>query len=322
MDHSGYNPWLHRIAVLTACLALLPILMGALVTTKDAGMAFPDWPNSDGHNMLSYPWLKSAGAKFLEHGHRLAGILIGIASIALAVAAVRLEKRAWVKWLACGVLLAVITQGILGGQRVLLDQRGLAFVHGSFAALVLALMASVAVVTSRNWNIASPGSGNQRSGNLGRLKLLALITCGCVFIQYMLGGLLRHQGRVLFEHLGFAFVAAVMVIWLAMAAAALGSAWLRGPAISLAVLTIMQLALGAGAWVTKFGFDGRVAVYGSLEQDVMRTAHVMCGMLLFVTCVVLTVRIARLQRLSTLNSVFTADVRALDLSLPWVGGAR
>jgi cytochrome c oxidase assembly protein subunit 15 len=294
VNHTGYHPWLHRIAVLTACLALLPVLMGALVTTKDAGMAFPDWPNSDGHNMLLYPWLKSAGAKFLEHGHRLAGILIGVASIALAVTAWRLEPRRWVKWLACGVLVAVISQGILGGQRVLLDERGLAFVHGSFAALVLALMASVAVVTSRNWHVMTPCHAS-----LTRLKALALVTCGCVFIQYVLGGLLRHQGRVLFEHLGFAFVAASMVIWLAMAATASGNAWLRRPAICLAVLTIGQLALGAGAWITKYGFDGRVAVYGSLEQDVTRTAHVLCGMLLFVTSVVLTVRIARLQRLSS-----------------------
>jgi heme A synthase len=90
-----------------------------------------------------------------------------------------------------------------------------------------------------------------------------------------------------------------MVIWLAMAAATSGNAWLRRPAIGLAVLTIVQLALGAGAWVTKYGFDGRVAVYGSLEQDITRTAHVLCGMLLFVTSVVLTVRIARLQRVST-----------------------
>jgi cytochrome c oxidase assembly protein subunit 15 len=311
VDHSDHHPWLHRIAVLTACLALLPILMGALVTTKDAGMAFPDWPSSDGHNMLLYPWLKSAGAKFLEHGHRLAGILIGIASIGLAVAAHRLEQRLWVRLLAYGVLVAVITQGILGGQRVLLDQRGLAFVHGSFAALVLALMASVAVITSRNWNM-TPFSRDETSEipaskmkgpksempGPRRLQLLALCTCGCVFIQYILGGLLRHQGKVLFEHLGFAIVAAVMVIWLAMAAVASGSAWLRGPAISLAALTIMQLALGAGAWITKFGFDDYVAVYGSLEQVTMRTAHVLCGMLLFATCVVLTVRIARLQRLS------------------------
>jgi len=318
VDHPTYNPWLHRIAVLTACLALLPILLGALVTTKDAGMAFADWPSSDGHNILLYPWLKSAGAKFLEHGHRLAGILIGMASIALAVAAAQLEPRVWVRRLAWSVLIAVISQGILGGQRVLLDQRGLAFVHGSFAALVLALMASVAVVTSRSWIVAAPCRAN-----LGRLKALALVTCGCVFIQYILGGLLRHQGRVLYEHLGFAFIAALMVIWLAMAAASFGNAWLRRPAIALAVLTIMQLALGAGAWVTKFGFDGRVAVYGSLEQDVTRTAHVLCGMLLFVTCVVLTVRIARLQRLSTGNAKFSVEATVpFELTVPLAGGAR
>src|SRR6478672_8800440 len=146
MSNNPATPWLHRLAVLTVSLALLPILMGALVTTKDAGMAFPDWPNSDGHNMLFYPWLKSAGAKFLEHGHRLAGIVIGLASIALVVVARRSEPRGWVRGLAYGVLTAVVAQGILGGQRVLLDERRLAFVHGSFAALVLALMATVAVV--------------------------------------------------------------------------------------------------------------------------------------------------------------------------------
>ena len=364
MDRPAYHPWLHRIAVLTACLALLPILMGALVTTKDAGMAFRDWPSSDGHNMLLYPWLKSAGAKFLEHGHRLAGILIGMASIALAVAAGRLERRLWVKCLAYAVLVAVITQGILGGQRVLLDQRGLAFVHGSFAALVLALMASVAVVTSRSWHMpfssddtSDTNPKRQRgtaltaslalrvsvSGDSGqfdekisdirnpksemprlrRLKLLALATCGCVFIQYILGGLLRHQGKVLYEHLGFAFVAALMVIWLAMVAVASGSTWLRRPAICLAALTIVQLALGAGAWVTKFGFENYVAVYGSNIQVVTRTAHVMCGILLFATCVVLTVRIARLQRLSSLGSAgFRADSASFELALPLAGGAR
>jgi cytochrome c oxidase assembly protein subunit 15 len=322
VDHSTHNPWLHRIAVLTACTALLPILMGALVTTKDAGMAFPDWPNSDGHNLLLYPWLKSAGAKFLEHGHRLAGIVIGMASIALAGVAFRQESRQWVRRLAYGVVLAVIAQGILGGQRVLLNERGLAFVHGSFAALVLALMATFAVVTSPRWHATPPCLGNPRSTNLRRLIVLAVITCGCVFVQYLLGGLLRHQGRVLYEHLGFAFVATVMVLWLAMAAAASGSAWLRGPSASLVVLTILQLALGAGAWITKFGYEGQVAVYGSLEQDVTRTAHVMCGMVLFVTCVVLTVRIARLHRLSNGNAIFSSDQSAFDLTLPLAGGAR
>ena len=54
-----YRPLLHWTAVVTACLSLLPISVGALVTTLDAGMAFADWPSSDGQNMLLYPWLES-----------------------------------------------------------------------------------------------------------------------------------------------------------------------------------------------------------------------------------------------------------------------
>jgi cytochrome c oxidase assembly protein subunit 15 len=287
---------LHRLAVLTACVALLPILVGALVTTKDAGMAFRDWPSSDGYNIFVYPWLESAGKKFMEHGHRLAGIMIGLTSMALAFFAFRYEPRAWVRWLAYGVLSSVLAQGILGGQRVLLDQRGLAFLHGSFAALVLALMVSVAVVTSSAWHCTSIQEVRQPPARLG---LLALATCGCVFAQYVLGGLLRHQGMALHAHLGFALVTTLMVVWFAMSAAASGIPWLRAPAGFLALLTIVQLALGAGAWVTKFGFEGYVAIYGSLLQDVLRTSHVLCGMLLFVTTVVLTVRIARLLWLSS-----------------------
>jgi cytochrome c oxidase assembly protein subunit 15 len=318
MTDSRPSPWLHRLAVLTVCVALVPILLGALVTTKDAGMAFPDWPSSDGHNMLFYPWLKSAGAKFLEHAHRLAGITIGLTSIILVIVAHQTEPRAWVRRLAYAVLAAVIAQGILGGQRVLLDERQLAFVHGSFAALVLALMAGLAVVTSQGWFHAS--IRDERAPR-HRLRILALATCGCVFVQYVLGGLLRHRGMVLYEHLGFAFVAALMTVWLAISAAASGISWLRGPAALLALLTIVQLGLGAGAWVTKFGFGGYVAVYGSLVQDVVRTSHVLCGMMLFVTSVVLTVRIARMEWLSPGTRGSSSAHRAFEGGMHPAGGA-
>src|SRR5215467_12072983 len=118
-----YQPFLFWLAVATAATALLPIAVGALVTTLDAGMAFSDWPTSDGQGMLTYPWLKSAGDKFVEHGHRLAGILIGCVSIVFAAACFTLEPRRWVRWCGVGVLLAVITQGLLGGGRVLADAR-------------------------------------------------------------------------------------------------------------------------------------------------------------------------------------------------------
>ncbi len=81
MRSSRYRPLLFGLAVATAATALLPIVVGALVTSHKAGMAFADWPTSDGQGMFAYPWLKSAGDKFIEHGHRLAGILIDRLSI-------------------------------------------------------------------------------------------------------------------------------------------------------------------------------------------------------------------------------------------------
>ena len=77
----------HVLAVVTAVVSLAPIGLGSLVTTLGAGMAFPDWPTSDGQGMLAYPWLQSSGDKFVEHGHRLAGMLVGFCSIGLCAVA-------------------------------------------------------------------------------------------------------------------------------------------------------------------------------------------------------------------------------------------
>ena len=155
MKSAQYNPLVHRFACVTALTALLPIMAGVLVTTQNWGMAFSDWPTSDGQNMLLYPWLSDwfSGAmnKFGEHGHRLAGVVIGLMSIALVVVTFWKESRSSVRWLASIVLLGVILQGLLGGMRVELDRRLLALTHGSFAALVLAVMITVVVVTSRWW---------------------------------------------------------------------------------------------------------------------------------------------------------------------------
>jgi heme a synthase len=291
MTDARYQPWIHRTALLTACVALAPIVVGALVTTRNAGMAFPDWPTSDGWGMFTYPWLQSAGEKFLEHGHRLAGIAIGLCSIALAVIVALKEPRGWVKLAAGLVLAGVIAQGLLGAQRVLVDSRVLAQWHGTFAALVFSLMCSVATVTSRPW-LHSTGSPPARS--LHGLRRLSVLTTGCVIVQYVLGGYVRHRGMLLHEHLGFAFLAALMMIWLAMSAAATGSVWLRGPAAAIALLTLGQLALGAAAWVTRFGFGDYVAVYDSPAQILVCTGHVLAGMFVLGTSVVLTLRIARL----------------------------
>jgi cytochrome c oxidase assembly protein subunit 15 len=299
MNRSDYDPLVHRVALLAACTALLPIVIGSLVTTKGFGMAFADWPSSDGYSMLLYPWLRSAGDKFLEHGHRLAGMLIGLVSIGLVAVVLLRESRTWVKWLAAAVLASVVIQGLLGGQRVLLADRGLAFVHGAFASLVLTLMATMAMVTSRGWRSATPAAGSTAdsaaTGSLARLKVLGIVTSLALFGQYILGGLVRHLGMMLHQHLGFAIIAAALVVFLFVSMWLEGNRWLRAPAVAAQGLILAQLLLGAGAWVTKYGFGDFVAVYDSPGQVLFRTAHQVTGMLLFMTVVLGTIRVLRLN---------------------------
>ncbi len=312
------SPWLHRLAVLTACVALFTIAVGTAVTTKKAGMAFSDWPTSDGYGMFTYPWWRSAGDKFLEHGHRLAGIAIGVASLILCAALVCQEPRRWVKLLGGIVLLAVVAQGILGGFRVRLNAEDLALIHGSGGALVFALTVVVAVVTNRRWS-QPPTAG--AGASLSRLQMLSIAATFFVVVQYVLGGCLRHKGMLLYEHLGFAFVAALIIIWLAMSVAASGIGWLRGLAAILAVLTILQLALGAATWAMKYGFGGEVAVRGSTSAVVVTSLHVLTGALLLGTCVALATRIARLQWLARCCSDRPERLSPFVTHLPLAGGA-
>jgi heme a synthase len=297
MTSDAYHPWLHRFAVLTACVALLPIVVGALVTTMNAGMAFPDWPTSNQQNMFLYPWLKSAGDEFIEHGHRLAGVLIGLMSIGLTVLVWWLEPRRWVQVAGTLVLVGVIAQGVLGGQRVLLDDRGLAMLHGSFAACVFALMAAVAAFTGRSWFEAAE---RYRDADVRYLKPIAVLVPFLISVQYVLGGLVRHQHRGLHSHLGFAFVVLAFVIALAVLAHRSRISWLRRAGWLLLALVVVQALLGGGTWVMRFGFPpmGYVAMHGSAWQIGFRTVHTVAGMLVLMTSVIFALRVFRIDSLS------------------------
>ncbi len=151
MTQLRYSPVLHRTAQLTAAATLLLIFMGGLVTSYGAGLSVPDWPNSYGYNMFTFPPSQWVGGIFYEHTHRLMGTIVGILAIALTIIAWRVEPRRWVRWLCAGVLGAVIFQGILGGLRVVMVKLDLAILHACVAQAFLCLAALVAVTTSKWW---------------------------------------------------------------------------------------------------------------------------------------------------------------------------
>lgn len=292
---SDYHPWLHRFAVLTAALSLLPIVMGALTTTTDAGMAFPDWPTSDGQNMLTYPWWQSAGAKFIEHGHRLAGMLIGFVSIILVALTFKSESRIWARRVAIGILLGVICQGLLGGSRVRMNAEVLALIHGNFAAWVFTLMVLFAVWTSRSWLSQTRQPVGSDTTRLKRIPPVVIVTPIVIMGQYILGGMLRHLHTALTEHLVMAFVALAFTITSVVVLRRSQHAWLKSTAWILLLVVACQFALGAGSWVTRFGFAsiGYVATQQSAVQVWIRSAHTVVGMFLFATSAVALTKYAR-----------------------------
>src|SRR4030088_3690322 len=91
---------LHWYAVATAASVLLLICSGGLVTSHEAGMAVPDWPNSFGYNMFLFPISRWVGGVFFEHTHRLAASIVGFLTIGLFVFTLFIEHREWGKWLA------------------------------------------------------------------------------------------------------------------------------------------------------------------------------------------------------------------------------
>ena len=233
--------WLHRFAVATCCAALLPISIGAVVTTMKWGMAFHDWPSSDGHGMFAYPWFGSAIDKFTEHAHRLAGITIGCFSIVLTAWSWHSESRRWVCWLATAVLGGVILQGLLGGGRVLANDPRMALVHGQFAACVLALMGTVALVTSQNWKGVT---GQHPPAPSPQLKTLAWTLPAVLLVQSALGGWIRHLGGGLLEHVGFALVVLLLAACVIVLALRHGARWLKQNAWILAGVLLLQLGQG------------------------------------------------------------------------------
>lgn len=290
----GESPWLNRLAWATALIALLPISVGAVVTTVDAGMAFADWPTSDGHGMLAYPWLKSTGDKFLEHGHRLAGMLIGVMSLGLAAAAFSWECRSSVRTLVGLILAGVVLQGLLGGSRVIQNERLLALMHGQFAAWVFSLMGLLVAMTGRHWQASSPTLDPTRAWMAVASGVVLLVV---LLAQYMLGGLLRHlgDGNAWLIHPWFAIAVAIAAAVFCAIAQRTGEVTLARAGRWVIVLVIAQALLGLATWAVKYGFPqwDLVAVQNSSLQVAVRSFHKVLGLLTLMTAFVSLVRCCR-----------------------------
>ncbi|MGC3968087.1 MAG: COX15/CtaA family protein [Pirellulales bacterium] len=309
----------HRLATALVCATFPLIWIGGLVTSSQAGMAVPDWPNTFGYNLFLYPWTTWYYGPydiFVEHGHRLFAAAVGFLTICLCLSFRKHEPRVWLRRLGYFALGFVIFQGVLGGLRVVLGKQLLAMIHGCVGPLFFALAVTLWHFTDRKTVAVSalPSSGPNPPAS--KLFRLALITTLLAYVQLVFGAAVRHVPHmaetvrpelfriVMLLHLFMAAVLTVHVVLVAVRAlrssSPAGSPSLRRPAILLIAAIVGQLALGAATWVVNYGYPQWAQSHvhtpefvvraQSTSQSLITTAHVAVGSLILVTSLVVTLR--------------------------------
>jgi len=304
---SYYKPGLAWFAALSAAWVFGVVTLGAFTTSIHAGMAFPDWPLSNG-SINPDGWLTEID-KFAEHSHRLFGMVMGFLAIGTVVWLQLREDRRWLRTLGWTALAIVIVQGLLGGKRVLLDSFAvpgfemslgemLRIPHGILAHLYACVLFAIAAGLSRPW-IEAPLSG---SDVCIKIRRLAIVSTLLVVAQLVIAAVMRHNNAGLaiptfpltpegglvpsawdfrvaihFAHRAMAVVLTVALVWLAVAlwrSPAAGSGVKRAATLILGLLAV-QVLLGA------------ISVW-SHRGPYYTTAHVIGGALILATVFTVT----------------------------------
>ena len=291
-------------ALLVAASTAVLIFAGGMVTSTGSGLSVPDWPNTYGWFMWTFPLEKMVGGIFYEHTHRLIASTVGFLIVVLAVWMWRVETRTWVRRLGYIALGAVITQGILGGITVLWYlPDAISIAHASLAEIVFCLTVTIALAQSPGWKRAYRGPVDDAV-----LRKVAAATTAIVYVQILIGATMRHTNAGLaipdfplaFGHLippqwdakiaiHFAHRAGALVVSAFILATAghvlfhhRARRELVRPSIVLLLLLPLQITLGALTVLTG-------------KHYVINSFHVVTGASVLVTSLVLTLRAYRVR---------------------------
>jgi cytochrome c oxidase assembly protein subunit 15 len=334
--------WLHRYAKLVAASTVLLIAAGGMVTSTGSGLSVPDWPNTYGWFMFSFPRDKWVGGILYEHSHRLIASTVGFLTVILAIWTWRVEPRAWVRRLGFAALGTVVLQGLLGGLTVLLLLPApISIGHAGLAQIFFCITLTLALVTSPSWlaSKAAPVDDPQ-------LRLAATATTVMVYIQILLGATMRHTGAGLaIPTFPLAFGHVLPPVWSAAVAIhfahRVGALLVAGAVFTTAIRVwryhrdrreLMRPATLLAVFVCTQATLGALVVLSGLNP-LMNTAHVVNGALVLGTSLIVTLRANRRFATGELGATDHANARAAfagddgprlkkNLDVPGLGEAR
>jgi len=291
---SAETHWRRRFSVLTILTTIALISWGGFVTSINAGMAVPDWPATFGsydpfRTGLDGWWQHTP--VLAEHGHRLLGALVGMLTVILALWTWRADPRPWMRRLGFAALVLVIAQGILGGVRVTENSVLLAAIHACTAQIFFALLVAMTLFTTETWMRVRDTLSDVDPAR--SFRWLALTTTVVLYLQIVLGALLRHLGHGIDGafaaiHISGAFVVTGLVFatfvyvqkYFSDNRALTRWTWLMLGAVGL------QFALGLAAYLLLL-HEMALALRSAL-QIILTASHLVVGALLLGTSVVTT----------------------------------
>jgi cytochrome c oxidase assembly protein subunit 15 len=167
-----------------------------MVTSKNVGLAVPDWPTTFGYNMFLFPVSKWIGGILFEHTHRLIASTVGILTIVLAIWLWFGQDRQSLRNLGLIAVAGVISQGILGGLRVTMLKDEIGIFHACLAQAFFGLIVLIAVMTTDFWrSLANQPIDPSRRRGVTPIRTMAIATTIAIYVQLALGATMRHQHK-------------------------------------------------------------------------------------------------------------------------------
>jgi heme A synthase len=247
-----------RLARATAAATFVLLVIGGMVHATGSSLACPDWPLCYGQ---FFPAME--GGVLFEHGHRLVALAVSVLTVALAVTVWRRQRGTSVRAGALAAVGLVLFQAALGALTVVW-KLPLVVSSGHLATS----MAFFSVLVWLSWRLAPSDPAGDEPGAPGPVRALAGAAALGVYLQIVLGALVRHTGSglacgtsvVLCEgalwpsggpaqlvtlHRIAGVAVALLVTAAAVAALRAGPSRARLTALLAPVLVVVQILLGA-----------------------------------------------------------------------------
>jgi heme A synthase len=183
---------LPRAYKVTVVWTLLLLLLGSVVHATESSLACPDWPTCFG-TMVP----EMSGGVFWEHLHRLvAGGLVLMFALATWLAHREAGNRRWIVRASWAGIALLLVQSLFGGLTVIYQLPDLvSTTHLSLAFGFLALATVLAASTSQQADeVTGPTGGDgDDASRLTSIARWGAAAAGLVFVQSVLGALVRHM---------------------------------------------------------------------------------------------------------------------------------